>query len=148
MKLKEICDSVMAEQDLAPSGGVTHCNQGARRIAQAMGCDEFDDMELTAEDMGKIMDANASGKWLKVIGATATVNALQGRLGFAFMSAERLKEPHAHIAAIYPAPMQFSGSLGIEVPMVANVGKANVEEKESMAFPPADGEPDYYVYLG
>lgn len=150
MSLKEILDEIIADPTLAPEkvNGVlvTHCNQGARRAAQALGCHEFDDENLTAEDMGEIMDANASGKWLKVIGSTATVHALNGGLAFAFMSAEKLKEKHAHIATIYPLSMQMSGSLGKEVPCVANVGKTDAEEKESLAFPPADGEPDYFCW--
>ena len=37
------------------------------------------------------------------------------------MSAERLGEAHAHIDALYPAPMQWSGSLGKPVPRASRL---------------------------
>lgn len=152
MTLKEACEAILADPHLLPqqiSGKlVTHCNQGARFVAQALGCHEFDDLNMDAEAMGRLMEANASGKWQKVGGAAATVNALRGRLGFAFMSAEKLKDAHAHIATIYPAPMEMSGSLTKEVPLAANIGKENVIGKVSKFFPVALGEPDYFVFIG
>lgn len=151
-ELKTVCDSVMARPELKPETVegklVTHCNQGARLIAQACGCHEFDELSLNAEAMGKIMEENASGKWIKVVGALAAGHANQGSLAIAFMSAEELKEGHAHIAVVYPAPMQFSGSLNEDVPMVANIGCQDQEEKESQAFPVSKGEASFYAWEG
>lgn len=142
--LKEACDDVIADWSLQPTAGVTHCNEGARRVAKALGCNEFDYVNLLADDMIEIMELG--GRWKKVDGEAATAYALRGGLAFAAMSSIRLNEAHGHIAAIYPAPMQYSGSLGKDVPMVANVGKQDAEEKVSKAFPVALGEPDYYCW--
>ncbi len=142
-ELKEACDAVIADPDLEPSAGVTHCNEGARRVAQAMGYDGFDDEKLMADDMVAIL--NAGGDWEKTDGAAAAAHALAGGLAFAAMSSHQLGEAHGHIAAIYPAPMGFSGSLNKKVPMVANVGKQDKEEKATEAFPIHLGEPDYFV---
>ena len=147
--LKAICDKVVAAPDLAPRlvGGVlvTYCNVGAIRVANAMGCHELDG--LLADDQYKVMSVNESGKWNKVPGPAASLWAQQGGLAFAALPGARLKEEHGHIAAVYPAEMQMSPSLGHPVPMLANVGKTNVEEKESQAFPVAAGEADYFIYL-
>lgn len=141
--LKAACDEVIADPALEPAAGVTHCNEGARRVAHAMGYDGFDDESLLADDMVAIL--NAGAPWAKVDGAAAAAHAAAGGLAFAAMSSGQLGEAHGHIAAIYPAPMGFSGSLNKSVPMVANVGKQDREEKATEAFPIALGEPSYYV---
>ena len=143
-KLKEICDEVIADQSLRPANGQTFCNFGAERIAAAMGCDELNG--YMADEQYQIMDSNASGCWAKVTGSEATLHALDGGLAFAALPSHRLHEAHGHIAAVYPAGMQYSGSLGRDVPMVANVGKMDAEEKASAAFPVAEGEPDYFTW--
>lgn len=142
--LQYICDEVIADPALEPVGGITFCNEGARRVAQALGCPDFDDEGLLADDMCDIMAAG--GRWTRVEGGEATDHALSGGLAFAAMSSSRLGEAHGHIAAIYPAPMEYSGSLARLVPMVANVGKQDREEKVSAAFPVSKGEPDYFIW--
>ena len=107
--LKAACDAVIADPSLEPSAGVTQCNEGARRVAQAMGYDGFDDESLLADDMVAIMYAGAP--WEKTDGEAATAHALAGGLAFAAMSSGHLGEAHGHIAAIYPAPMGFSTRL-------------------------------------
>jgi hypothetical protein len=149
-RLKAACDAVIKDPALAPrlAGGVmtTYCNVGAIRVANARGCRELDG--LMADDQYKVMAANALGTWRKAAsGAEASLWAQQGGLAFAAMTGKMLGEEHGHIAAIYPAPMQMSGSLGHPVPIVANVGKTNAQEKESLAFPVAKGEPDYFIHL-
>lgn len=152
MTIKEICTKVLADPNLQPEkderGWIkkTKCNIAARMIAQELGCTEFDNKNLTAEDMGQIMIKNESGKWEQAGGAKATAHALAGGLGFAFMSKALLADEHAHIAAVYPSPEGFSGSLGKTVPMVCNVGKVNKEEPSSQAFPVSKGEADYYIW--
>jgi hypothetical protein len=149
--LKDACDNVINDNSLAPviQGGKiveTHCNEGAQRIANALGCHELDDM--MADDQHRVMSDNASGLWEKVDGQDAALWALDGKLAFAAMSSTALGEAHGHIAAIYPAARQFSGSLDMDVPMVANIGKSDCEERVSQAFPPSKGEPDYFVWRG
>lgn len=148
--LKAACDEIVSDPNLQPvkdsSGKIveTHCNLGAMRVARAMGCDELDN--LMADQQYEVMSDNATKRWAKVDGMTASAHALAGGLSFAAMTSEQLGETHGHIAAVYPAQMQESPSLGKEVPLVANVGKTDAEEKESAAFPVADGEPDYFIW--
>ena len=148
--LKAACDEVIADESLQPvkdaAGKIieTHCNFGAARVAEAMGCGELSGHN--ADEQYQIMSSNASGRWKKVSGSEATIHALDGGLAFAALPSHRLEEAHGHIAAIYPAGMQWSGSLGQDVPMVANVGKLDAEERASQAFPVAEGEPDYFVW--
>lgn len=153
--LKTACDAVLTDQTLQPvkdaSGNIieTHCNIGAARIAASMDCKELsgpDGKALMADAQHAVMDANASGRWEKVNGSEAAAWALTGGLAFASASSNMLHEAHGHIAAVYPATTQFSGSLNKLVPIVANVGKEDRMEKESLAFPVADGEPDYFTY--
>jgi hypothetical protein len=119
-------------------------NLGAMRVARAMGCNELDD--IMADEQHRVMSSNTSKRWAKVNGMTATAHACAGGLAFAAMNSETMKEAHGHIAAVSPEPMQFSGSLNKNVPMVCNIGKVNADEKESLAFPVACGEPDYFIY--
>lgn len=151
--LKEACDRVIADPSLAPkiekkTGKIlmTHCNRGALLVAQAMGCNEFDGEALTADQMIALMEDNASGKWKKATGSDATIHALSGGLGFAAKTSSELGAAHGHIATIYPVGMQKSSSWKRDVPMVANVGKENAEEKVSQVFPVAKGEPAYFVW--
>lgn len=156
--LKEACDMVIHDPDLAPEVDhvankvtKTHCNEGALLVAQAMGCAEFDVPAgvdpLTADQMVSLMISNESGRWRLADGAAATIHALDGGLGFAAMSSSQLKELHGHICAVYPVGMGMSGSLGHDVPYVANVGTCQAEEKSSQAFPPSKGEASYFIYV-
>lgn len=146
--LKDACDMVIADPELETKRVdgvlVTHCNQGAEMVAEAMGCTDLSGYD--ADEQYQILSADTSGRWKKVEGSEATIHALDGGLGFAAMPSHRLGEKHGHIAAIYPAGMQASGSLGKDVPMVANVGKQDREEKVSEAFPVKMGEPDYFIW--
>lgn len=144
--LKAACDTAIKNPAFAPANGVTHCNEGAIFIANALGCHELDN--LMADQQYKVMVVNKSGLWVKADGTAATVWALSGGLAFAIMSSEQLEETHGHIATIYPAPMQFSGSLNKNVPVVANIGTNEAEEKDSMAFPVTKGEANYFIWKG
>ena len=150
--LKDACDQVINDPDLQPSNGVTHCNAGALLVAQAMGCEEFNSPDgeepLLADAMILLMQMNVSGLWSMVSGSDATIHALGGGLAFAAMSSAELGEEHGHLATIYPTGMQYSPSLKHDVPLVANCGKRNGEEKVSEAFPVAHGEPSYYKWAG
>lgn len=143
---KSFLQTMMQLAQLQPENGVTHCNQAARIAAQAMGCHEFDDESLLADDMIKIMDSNISGKWEPVDGLDAAVFATSGGLAFAAMSSKDLGEDHGHISVIYPGGLDFSPSLNKGVPLVANVGKRNGVMKVSEAFPVGKGEPEYWIW--
>ncbi len=152
--LKDVCDQVMADSDLAPEFdktgrvSVTHCNAGALLVAQAMGCSEFDTEgdPLIADQMIALMEANASGKWQTVSGSAATIHALSGGLAFAAKTSVELGEAHGHIAAVYPMGMQRSNSWKRDVPVLANVGRENGAEKASQVFPVLKGEPTYFAW--
>lgn len=103
---------------------------------------------MLADDMIKIMEENKSGLWKKVTGEQAAIHACAGGLAFAAASSTMLEEAHGHIAAIYPEPVQFSGSLGKLVPVITNVGMLNEIERASMAFPVSKGEPHYFNWEG
>ena len=122
----------------------TFCNLGAMRAARAMGCDELDNMVADAQYW--VMAANASNRWAKVAGMTASAHANAGGLSFAAMDSQGLKQAHGHIACLSPEPMQFSGSLNKLVPMVCNIGQVNADQKVSKSFPVAQGEPDYFIW--
>lgn len=155
--LEDACNSVINNPNLIPikdleTGAIvkTFCNLGALEVAQAMSCHEFDTIDLsnpmTADELVWMMRSNLSGKWKKVTGSQAAIHALSGGLAFAGMTSGELGEAHGHIAAIYPASMQHSGSLARDVPMVANVGTCLREEKSSDAFPVSRGEAEYFAW--
>jgi len=129
--LKSILDGIIVRPDLFPlyseNGTLmtTYCNLAARLAAQACGLKDFDDASLMADDMYKILSTINDGRIKKVDGMTACTHAMIGALGFACASGPMLGEAHGHIAAIFPAPLQGSGSLGHSVPMLANVGRGN-----------------------
>lgn len=168
--LRAACDAIVhdpklqAERDAAGNIVRTFCNVGAQRVAHAMGCREFDKPDgspIMADQMFAVMDGNASGCWLRVSGESAANHALCGGLAFAAATGAMLGELHGHIAAVYPdkaarggergdgpVGMAWSGTLQKDVPMVANVGKHDAEEKESAAFPPSRGEAAYFIWHG
>ncbi len=126
--LKESCDRALSNQDLRPQYDkngkllTTHCNQGVRAIAQAMGCHELDDGEFTADLMLEVMRTNVSGRWIRVGGAEATIRALSGSLVVAGQTSKELGEEHGHVTVVYPVGMQASKVAGKDVPMVCNIG--------------------------
>lgn len=155
--LMDACNSVIHNPDLRPeidpvSNKVikTHCNEGALIVAQALGCHEFDTPPgaepMMAQGMVELIVRNESGRWSLADGRQAAIWALSGGLCFAAMTAAELDEAHAHICAVFPAACQESGSLGRDVPMVANVGTCQEEEKSSQAFPISKGEALYYIW--
>jgi hypothetical protein len=170
--LKNLCDRLVSTSNLWPeydSSGkllTTYCNMAARIAAQALGCSEFDDPNLIADDMVAIMKANKSGRWESVTGQQATLHALDGGLAFAAADSKALLEAHGHITLIRPESMQPSPSWGKDCPMVVNVGKGDPGQdlrpidhhplqyqtkpnwncKVSQAFPVSKGEPGYFCF--
>ncbi len=125
-KLREACDAAIYNPLFAPAGGVTHCNQAAQEIANAMGVTDIDGM-MANEQAAALAGAP---NWRSDTMERAAAHALKGGLAFAVL----VDYPHGHITAIYPDPMEQSGSWACEVPIVANVGRENKRCKLSAAF--------------
>ncbi len=153
--LKAACDAALSNPAFKPSDGVTHCNQAAISIANAMGCHELDG--LLADDQYKVIGKNESGCWKSVKPFEATIHALGNQLAVAILPSYRIIEglddndkpiyaKHGHIAVVYPLGMQWSGRLMHDVPMLANVGRTVGVMKASMAFPVASGDAYYYAW--
>ena len=142
--LKSACDAALSNPKLQPVDGITYCNMAVQSIAQAMGCGEFSG--LMADEIYQVMKTNPSGHWETATGQEATVYALSGGLAIAAMSSHRLEEDHGHVAVVAPLGMQDSGSLGHDVPVLANVGKTVGYMKSSEAFPVSAGEAEYFMY--
>jgi hypothetical protein len=138
--LKALCDAAVSAPEFQPKDGVTHCNQAVRSIALGMGYTGFAPDELATHMIGFMA---ASPDWEAVNMEHAAQFAQAGRMVVACM----VEQSHGHVAVLYPAPMQQSGSLGYEVPMIANVGKTNGVMRASQAFPVAQFPrwPIYYA---
>ena len=144
--LKNGCDFILSSPDLKPNQptpGKTHCNTAVITVALAMGCEE---LKGIADDIYAIMIKNTSGRWARASGSEAAIHALGGNLAIAGMPSTRLKEDHGHVAVVYPVGMQPSGSLGHDVPMLANVGKKVGLMKSSEAFSVDIGEAYYFKW--
>ena len=142
--LRQACARALDNPSFQPANGETFCNLAVTSVAEAMGCEEFSG--LMADQIYAKMEANASGKWEKVVGPVASQDASEGNFVVAAMSSTQLGETHGHVATCYPQAAGFSGSLNKYVPVVANIGKSVGVMKSSEAFPVDKGEPDYFSY--
>ena len=148
-KLKYFLDALVKDKSLKQKpDGTTFCNVGVHRGAQLFKYDGFTTKEgwpLMARSMIEVVKARKTG-WLICESKQAVDFVLRGGLGVSFM--EFAPDPHDHVALIYPAKMEASGSLGREVPMVANIGKKNAIMKSTGAYPVARGECRYAIFVG
>ena len=140
--LKDACDQAIDDPSFAPAAGLTHCNQAVQMIASIMGYSGF--AGLLADQMVALMAS--SPDWRIATGSEAAVYALSGGLAVAGMASKRLGEAHGHVTVVYPLGMGHSGSLGRDVPMVANVGKFCGICVSTEAFPVAVGEAEYWLW--
>lgn len=152
-KLKDFLDALVKDKSLKQlADGTTFCNVGVHR---ACGLFEYGGMSLlikgksqpmTARQMIAAITEKGSG-WLRCEGKQAADFAMRGGFALSFMS--MAPEVHDHVAVVYPAAMQASGSLGKFVPIVANVGTAKTHGivKSSGAYPVAKGEASYAILL-
>lgn len=139
VRLKEILDSVRKQSDLAPHDGITYCNIALDRILGLYGQPRMMDSKgnpIMANAMCDFMRDHPES-WTKVDGNTACARASQGILVVACQK----ENEHGHVAAVYPSPMETSGSWQKEVPMLNNVGKDVGVMRCSKCF---RTEPDYY----
>lgn len=167
--LKIFLDDLVRDSTLFPAYDVggnlqkTFCNFGVLRQAPGEVFEQFKDM--MAEQMACAMRDDKTGIWKPCSGLDASNWALDGKRAIAAMTAEEMGEAHAHVARVYPAMMEMSGSLGRGVPLVANIGKGDPSKdlyglpggaqtkpnwvcKSSQAFPIHSGEAHYFLFLG
>ena len=144
--IKALCDAALSNPAFKPNNGVTHCNEAVNQVAVAVGCSEF--VGLMADEIYQTILTNASGKWAKVDGSDAAIWSLSNGLAIAGLPSQRLGEAHGHVAVVAPFGMLGSESLGLDVPVVCNVGKTVGYMKSSQAFPVSCGEADYFTYAG
>lgn len=139
--LRRFLDGMVKDPSLkAKADGTTFCNQAVQQVCHLECYKEFDGL-LANEIIEKM---NGSSEWLNVRSIQASDWAQRGGIGVAALPGT----PHGHVAVLYPGPMQTSGSLGRDVPIVANVGKKNAVMKVSAAFPVKNGEPGYWIHVG
>jgi|GEM_PF-3129952 len=129
-QLKSILDTVRQQKDLRPQvdaeGHVlrTFCNLGLDRILGLYGAprmvNRLNSQPLMANDMIDFM--RSSTRWERVDGSVACARASQGVLVVAAKGSDTANG-HGHVAAVYPAPAEMSGSWGKEVPMLNNIGR-------------------------
>ncbi len=109
----------------------SYCNIAVRRISEGMGYFGFTPAML-ARNMIEIMSIDTA--WTEDTIERAHLHAMRGGLSVIGLD----EYPHSHVAVIYPAPMEDSGSWGCPVPILANVGKTNGIMKASAVFKAAD----------
>lgn len=138
-KLDGLCSTLINAPDLQPKpDGTTFCNFAVQRAAEQYG---FLGLRgLSANAIAAALPLLPA--WRQVPGDRAAEHAMAGGLAIA----AKQYAGHGHVAVIAARPCEFSGSLGHPVPVIANVGKRNGMMRVSEAFPPSQGEPDYYTY--
>ncbi len=148
-KLKKFLDILVKDPALKQKpDGTTFCNVGLHRSARLfeyLGFTNAKGEPIMAREMIAVIKKTGSN-WLHCGGKQAADFALRG--GFALSFMDFLPDPHDHVATVYPAKMEMSGSLKCEVPMVANIGKKNAVMKSSGAYPVDRGECRYAIYVG
>ena len=154
---KQILDAVRVLPELAPvmnppldyvHGTVvrTFCNFNLDHVMLLYGVKRFIN-PLTREphmanDMIITMESSPK-QWEKVNGDVACARASQGIL----VVACQREDNHGHVAPIYPASMEMSGSWGKNVPMLSNVGRPNSKGEFNQVWRASQcfkTEPDYY----
>lgn len=133
--LKQACDAILADNNLKQNAqGQTFCNIAVQRALSLMGA-------LPPGGTANAMIDKMASSWAQVTGEQAHALALDGQI----VVAAQKGAAHGHVALVYPAPMELSGSWNKHVPMLANVGKSSVSGlvRASRAF---RTEPAYYAY--
>lgn len=126
-RLRQLCDEAVINPAFSPRDGRTFCNFSSRFIAEGMGFFGFPYNTLV-NDMVNILQI--APEWREDIIARAHGHAMKGGLAFLALT----DEPHGHMVAIYPAAMEPSGTWGMDVPLLANVGASNGIMKTSAVF--------------
>jgi len=110
-----------------PKGTTTFCNIGLQHVANGMGCHAFDNMmatQIVQQAMNLCM--SLPNEWREDSWERAVAHANKG--GFAFFGMKAPPgEVHGHVASVAAKPMEFSGTWGCNVPVLANVGNAKTQ---------------------
>ena len=152
--LNQLISEAMSNPDWVSTPGVTHCNSTVIYIANGFNIHDLDG--LMARDMGEIIKRmismsqglDQSCKWMEDTPVNAVVHAKGGN--FAFAWSPILQETHGHVAVVAPEDMEFSGTYGSQVPMVASISPypfSNRIQKVSEAFRVIN-KPAYFLYKG
>jgi hypothetical protein len=135
-KLIEVCNRAFLNSSWYPvdGGRITYCNRAVRFICSEMG----NPLPLTVTFANDIYDylksSKSVGYWKPVSYEEGFKEAQDGNI----VIAAKRGLLHGHVSVLYPMDsMQHSGSFGINVPMVFNMGKSTVGiVKLSFAFSP------------
>lgn len=132
IRLRQACDFAVSNPDWMmhdiTADGVpeTFCNRGLAYIAGEMG-----ETMLKSDQYANTQIRLISDNWLEEVEEErVTAHALAGGLAVACLPSH----PHGHVAVVYPSEMEWSGTWGRKVPVIANVGKRNGVMKLSGAF--------------
>lgn len=126
--MEAVSNPAWIAHDITGDGKVeTFCNRSARFVAEGMG---YFSIPRNLYANGMIAFFASSPDWSEDSIERAHEAAMKG--GLAFVCLE--DDPSGHICAIAPEPRQASGSWGIEVPVVFNVGRTNGVIRLSQAF--------------
>lgn len=117
-KLLGLCEEAVRNPCWEAHDGKTYCNRAADFIAEGMGHKFWPG--LLADDMLRDMRSNPLIWRQENDLGRLWKHSLRGALSFVGVE----EEPHGHLTAIAPLPMQTSGSWGGLVPVVAHVGIA------------------------
>ena len=126
-RLKTLCDEAVASPTFFPRDGRSYCNFAAQYIAEGMGFFGFPANTL-ANDMIDLLAVTPG--WVEDTIERAHRHAMRGGLAFLCLT----DYPHGHLAAVYPAPMEPSGTWGEDVPVLSNVGQKNGIMKTSAVY--------------
>lgn len=138
-RLQQLCTEAVSNPAFVPKFGKTFCNFCARYIAEGMGFFGFPANAMANDMIGFLA---TRPEWREDSIERAHAHAIRGGLAFLTLT----EYPHGHIAAVYPAPMESSGSWGEDVPLLANVGATNGIMRASAVFR-ADSRPMLRAFL-
>lgn len=131
-ELRRLCDTIVADPNLAPSADATFCNLAVIHLMEEIGINSLRGM--TANRINGWLVNN----WTAVSGTRA--NAMANN-GIPCIAASPGK-PHGHVAIVYPGAMMWSGKWAKECPVLANVGSKNAIMGANWCFV---DEPSYYT---
>ena len=121
-KLTKLQEEAIAK--FPPKGKETYCNFGLEYVAHGLGCHDLDNKNATcmvqhAKTLCIVMPQN----WREDSWERAVAHAQKG--GFAFVGI--VAPPggaHGHVASVAARPMELSGTWKMDVPILAQIGKA------------------------
>ena len=135
-----LLEEVIHDPKFQPCDGTTFCNMAVQKVCNAF--DVYDLDGMMANQMVAALEAGMLKGWAACTAQEATRHALDGGLALA----GKQYVGHGHIAVVWPGSMDFAGSYGKEVPMLANVGSKNGVLNLGWVFAAKKGEPGYWKF--